>query len=76
MIRVRLPEGRRTKSMTLTLDSERVQLTFDGKGYAKVRDSQADAIIAACPALTLVKPEKAKAPKKEVAEVQEEQETE
>jgi len=51
-------------------------LAFDGNGYAKVRDSQGEAVVAAIPALTLVKPEKAKAPKKAEAEVQEEQEIE
>lgn len=76
MMRVRLPEGSRTKRMSLLVDGEKVTLTFDSKGYAKVRDSQGEAVAAAIPALTLVKPEKAKAPKKEEAKVQEEQETE
>ena len=73
---LRLPEGSRTRSISLVVNGERVALEFNNKGEVRVLDEQADAVIAACPALTLVKPDKPKAPKKEVAEEQEDKEIE
>lgn len=75
-MRVRLPEGSRTRSLSLVVDGERFVLSFDDKGEATVPDGKASAVLKAVPVLEKLekqtkKPKKGTPPDDEAPEVPE-----
>lgn len=54
MAKFRLPEGARTKWLTVVLDDQAVLLRFNKKGEAKCADKHVQEIKVLCPNLELV----------------------